>query len=161
MEILSSDFNEAGEIPKKFGYKYENVNPRLEIRNIPTNTKSVSLIMDDPDAMGAAGKVWIHWLASNIESNLNFPFKGKLIIESGYSKGKLHEENSAILGKTDFGEIGYGGPAPPDKKHTYIFKVYALDKVLNLKEGYSKTELENAMSKHIITKAKLTGTFSP
>ena len=161
MDILSSDFNEAGEIPKKFGYKYENVNPRLEIRNIPTITKSVSLIMDDPDAMGAVGKVWIHWLACNIESNLNFPFKGKLIIESGYSKGKLHEENSAILGKTDFGEIGYGGPAPPDKKHTYIFKVYALDKVLNLKEGYSKTELENAMSKHIITKAKLTGTFSP
>lgn len=161
MEILTSDFNEAGNIPKKFGYKYENINPRLEITNIPTTTKSIALIMDDPDAMGAVGKVWVHWLACNIKSNLNFALKGKLIIESGYSKGKLHEENSAILGKTDFGEIGYGGPAPPDKTHTYIIKVYALDKILNLKEGYSKTELENAMSEHIITEAKLTGTFSP
>ena len=66
-----------------------------------------------------------------------------------------------ILGKTDFSEIGYGGPAPPDGRHTYIFKGYALDVVLDLKEGYSKQELEDAMKGHIISEAKLTGTFAP
>ena len=66
-----------------------------------------------------------------------------------------------ISGKTDFGEISYGGPAPPDKRHTYIFKAYALDTVLDLKEGYSKQELEDAMKGHIIAEANLTGTYAP
>ena len=64
-------------------------------------------------------------------------------------------------GKTDFAEIGYGGPAPPDKRHTYIFKAYALDTILDLKEGFSKQELEDAMKGHILAEAKLTGTFAP
>ena len=67
-----------------------------------------------------------------------------------------------VEGKNDFGEIGYGGPAPPDGRHTYIFKAYALDiRVLDLKEGYSKQELEDAMKGHIIAEAKLTGTYAP
>ena len=68
---------------------------------------------------------------------------------------------SPVEGKTDFGEIGYGGPAPPDKRHTYIFKAYALDTELELKEGFSKKDLEDAMNEHIIAEAKLTGTFAP
>ena len=64
-------------------------------------------------------------------------------------------------GKNDFGEIGYGGPAPPDGRHTYVFKLYGLDTDLDLKEGYSKQELEDAMKGHIIAEAKLTGTFAP
>ncbi len=64
-------------------------------------------------------------------------------------------------GKSDFGEIGYGGPAPPNGRHTYIFKAYALDTILNLKEGYSKQDLEQAMHGHIIAEAKLTGIFAP
>ena len=64
-----------------------------------------------------------------------------------------------ISGRTDFGEIGYGGPAPPDKPHTYVFKAYALDTTLDLNEGYSKQELEDAMKGHIIAEAKLTGTY--
>ena len=95
--------------------------------------------MDDPDAMGAVGKVWVHWLEYH----------------------DVNDITTTISGKTDFGEIGYGGPAPPDKRHTYIFKAYALDNVLDLKEGYSKQELENAMKDHIIAEAKLTGTFAP
>ena len=66
-----------------------------------------------------------------------------------------------IEGKTDFGEIGYGGPAPPNGRHTYIFKAYALDFSPDLKEGYSKQELEDVMEGHIIAKAQLTGTFTP
>ena len=137
--ILSSDFNEGNEIPKEFGYKFENKEPNLDFKNIPENTKSIGLIMDDPDAMAAVGKVWVHWL-----QYFDYPLKN-LIIE----------------GKTDFGEIGYGGPAPPNGRHTYIFKGYALDVKLGLKEGYSKQELENVMKGHILAEAKLTGTFTP
>ena len=135
--IISSDFNEGDEIPKKFGFKFENEEPDISFVRPPSSTTTLALIMDDPDAMAAVGKVWVHWLQYH---NLN--------------------ETSPIEGKTDFGEIGYGGPAPPDGRHTYVFKGYALDTQLDLKEGYSKQELENAMKGHIIAEAKLTGTFA-
>ena len=136
--ITCPDFNEGEEIPKKFGYKFENEEPNISFNRPPSSTTTLALIMDDPDAMGAVGKVWVHWLQYH---NLSTP--------------------SPIEGKTDFGEIGYGGPAPPDKRHTYIFKAYALDAELELKEGYSKQNLESAMNGHIIAEAKLTGTFAP
>ena len=136
--ITSYDFNESEEIPKKFGYKFENQEPKLTFNNIPENTQSIGLIMDDPDAMAAVGKIWVHWL-----QYFDFPSK-----------------NLIIDGKTDFGEIGYGGPAPPNGQHTYIFKSYALDIKLNLKEGYSKQDLEDAMKGHILAEARLTGTFT-
>ena len=136
--ITCSGFSEGDEIPKKFGYKFENEEPNISFVRPPSGTTTLALIMDDPDAMGAVGKVWVHWLQYH---NLS--------------------QSSPIEGKTDFGEVGYGGPAPPDKLHTYIFKAYALDAELELKEGYSKQELENAMKGHIISQAKLTGTFAP
>ena len=143
--ISSPDFEEGGEIPKKFGYKHGNEQPDIGFGHIPNETKTLALIMDDPDAMGAVGKVWVHWM---ILMSADDPSLAKLSV-------------GAISGKNDFGEIGYGGPAPPDKRHTYIFKGYALDNVLDLKEGYSKQELEDAMKGHIIAEAKLTGTFAP
>ena len=136
--ITCSDFDEGAEIPKKFGYKFENEEPNISFNRPPSSTTTLALIMDDPDAMGAVGKVWLHWLQYH---NLT--------------------ESSPVEGKTDFGEIGYGGPAPPDKRHTYIFKAYALDIELELKEGFSKQELEDAMKDHILAEAKLTGTFAP
>ena len=139
MELTSSDFQEGNEIPKKFGYKHENKQPNVEFSSVPTETKTLAIIMDDPDAMKAVGKVWVHWLTYH----------------------NVADSNSKIEGKTDFEEIGYGGPAPPDGRHTYIFKGYALDTSLNLTEGYSKQELEDAMKGHIIAEAKLTGTFAP
>ena len=139
MELTSNDFQEGNEIPKKFGYKHENEQPNVEFSSVPTEAKTLAIIMDDPDAMKAVGKVWVHWLTYH----------------------DVADSNSKIEGKTDFGEIGYGGPAPPDGRHTYIFKGYALDNSLDLKEGYSKQELEDAMKGHIIAEAKLTGTFAP
>ena len=139
MELTSSDFQEGSEIPKKFGYKHENEQPNVEFSSIPSEAKTLAIIMDDPDAMKAVGKVWVHWLTYH----------------------DVADSNSKIEGKTDFGEIGYGGPAPPDGRHTYIFKGYALDTTLGLKEGYSKQELEHAMKGHILAEAKLTGTFAP
>ena len=142
--ITSFDFNESEEIPKKFGYKFENKQPNIEVNNIPENASSIALIMDDPDAMAAVGKIWVHWLVFGSNESKKFP------------NGNLRRE-----GKTDFGELGYGGPAPPNGRHTYIFKAYALDITPDLKKGYSKQELEDAMKSHIIAEAKLTGTFTP
>ena len=136
--ITCPDFDEGAEIPKKFGYKFENEEPNISFNRPPSSTTTLALIMDDPDAMGAVGKVWLHWLQYH---NLT--------------------ESSPVEGKTDFDEIGYGGPAPPDKRHTYIFKAYALDTELELKEGFSKQELEDAMKGHILAEAKLTSTFAP
>ena len=141
----SPDFEDGGEIPKKFGYKFENFEPKIRIPDGPEGTVSAVLIMDDPDAMKAVGKVWVHWLMCN----MLLP---------------VHEDEadlSTIYGKTDFGETKYGGPAPPDGRHTYVFKAYAIDTFLDLKEGYSKQELEDAMKGHILAEAKLTGTFAP
>ena len=138
LSIISNDFSDGGEIPKECGYKHGNKTPSIDFSFPEDEPHAYALIMDDPDAMGAVGKVWVHWLQYH---NLNEP--------------------SPVEGKTDFGEIKYGGPAPPDKRHTYIFKAYALDTQLNLKEGYSKQELEDAMKDHILADAKLTGTFAP
>ncbi len=139
--ITSKDFKEGEEIPKKFGYKFENKIPNIYYANPPQNTETLALIMDDPDAMAAVGKIWVHWLEYG-SAHQDFP----------------HSKRSQ--GKTDFGEIGYGGPAPPNGRHTYIFKGYALDVKLDLKEGYSKQELEDTMKGHILAEAKLTGTFT-
>ena len=148
--ITCSDFEEGGEIPKKFGYKHGNEQPDIEWHNVPVDTLTLALIMDDPDAMGAVGKIWVHflWYQTSSQSGDDVEYRRA-------------SEHDSTYGKTDFGECRYGGPAPPDKRHTYIFKAYALDIELHLSEGYSKQELEDAMKGHILAEAKLTGTFAP
>ena len=146
---LESEAFENGEvIPRKYGYKNGNNSPPLKISNVPENTSSLALIMDDPDAMGAVGKVWVHWVLWNID-----PYTVEI------------KENStpsdSLEGETDFGEIGYGGPAPPDKEHTYIFKLYALDKKLNNEKGSTKKQIEESMKSHIIAKTIFKGRYSP
>ncbi len=148
LTLQSSAFSNGSEIPKKYGYKNDNVNPPLEISGIPQNAQSLVLIMDDPDAKAAVGKVWVHWTIWNIVPNVTE------IAESS-------TPSNSIEGKTDFGEIGYGGPAPPDKRHTYVFKLYALDSKLDLPQGSSKTQIEEAMKGHILDDTILNGTYAP
>ena len=148
MILESSAFENGGTIPRKYGYKNENLSVPLKINEIPETAKSLVLIMDDPDAMGAVGKIWTHWILWNISPNT------KEIAENSIPA-------DSIQGKTDFDEIGYGGPAPPDKEHSYIFKLYALDTTLNLEEGSSKTDVEEAMKNHILTEVKLEGKYAP
>ena len=148
VNLSSSAFGHGEVIPRKYGYKNENLSPPLSISDIPDGTKSLAIIMDDPDAMGAVGKVWVHWVIWNIDPNTSE------ISESSTPSG-------SIQGQTDFGEVKYGGPAPPDKQHTYIFKLYALDSLLDLTEGSTKKELESAMDGHILSTATLEGTYAP
>ena len=144
LKLTSKAFSQGGEIPREYGYKNGNKITPLTVSGIPNGTKSLALIMDDPDAMGAVGKIWVHWVAWNID-----PTKTEL------------ESAKSTEGMTDFGEVGYGGPAPPDKRHTYVFKLYALDSWLDLPEGSTKSELEKAMEGHIIEQTQLTGTYAP
>jgi len=146
--LKSEAFDNGEVIPRKYGYKNGNQSPPLMISGIPENTSSLALIMDDPDAMGVVGKVWVHWVLWNIEPNIT----------------ELPENSvpsNCIEGETDFGEIGYGGPAPPDKEHTYIFKLYALDQKLDADKGSTKKQIEEAMKNHIIAETRLEGRYSP
>ena len=142
LKLTSSAFSHGGEIPREYGYKNGNKITPLTVSGIPDGTKSLALIMDDPDAMGAVGKIWVHWVAWNID-----PTKTELA--------------KSTEGMTDFGEVGYGGPAPPDKRHTYVFKLYALDSELDLPGKSTKADVEKAMEGHIIEQVQLTGTYAP
>ena len=145
LKLTSSAFSHGSEIPRKYGYKNGNREPPLTMNGVPEGTKSLALIMDDPDAMGAVGKVWVHWVMWNIDP----------------TNTELFVENLTTEGMTDFGEVGYGGPAPPDKRHTYVFKLYALDCELDLSNESTKADVEKAMEDHIIEQTQLTGTYAP
>ena len=146
MKLTSPAFEDGGELPERHGYIRENVNPELRIEEVPEEAESLALIMDDPDAMEPAGKIWLHWTLWNIPTDTD------VIGEA---------ENPGIEGTTDFRKKGYGGPNPPDGEHTYVFRLYALDTELDLKEGASREELEDAMEGHVVEKAELRGRYKP
>jgi len=148
LTLESPVFSDGEGIPRKYGYKNENVNPPLKINGIPSNTQSLVIIMDDPDAKAAVGKLWVHWVIWNIDPNTSE------IAESFSS-------SNVVQGKNDFGENSYGGPAPPDKKHTYVFKLYALDTKLDLSSKSEKKQVESVMEGHILDNSILKGTYEP
>ena len=146
LKLTSFAFSDGGEIPRECGYKNGNEIPPLTVSGIPEGKKSLALIMDDPDAMEPAGKVWVHWVLWDIMA----------------SDGPLSNSFQVCKwGMTDFGKLGYGGPAPPDKRHTYVFKLYALDTELDLPDKSTKADVEKAMEGHIIEQTTLTGTYVP
>lgn len=148
MKISSSAFQDGGTIPQKYGRDFENVNPPLRIEDVPEGTLSLVLTMDDPDVPEVAGvPVWDHWVVFNIPASMSD-------IPEGW-------DAVGTRGKGTRGELGYGGPRPPDKEHRYFFTVYALDTLLDLPEGITKAECIAAISGHILEKAELIGRFAP
>ena len=162
LRLTSSYFSDGGEIPRECGYKNENTQPPLQIRGIPDEAVELALIMDDPDAMGAVGKVWVHWVVWNIQPHKNDHATGFTHDEIESLSDHTNDDMTYVkTGMTDFGETDYGGPAPPDKRHTYVFKLYALDCRLDLSNESTKADVEKAMEGHIIEQATLTGTYAP
>jgi len=140
MKLTSPDFKNNESIPKKFTCDGQDISPSLAVESIPDAAKSLALIVDDPDApMGT----WVHWVVFDI------PVTSK--IEEGGTPGKPGTNTS--------GERNYGGPCPPSGTHRYFFKIYALDTLLNLKEGITKADLEKAMVGHILAQAELIGLY--
>jgi len=140
MEITSPAFKHNEYMPAKYTCEGEDINPPLIISGIPERTKSLALIMDDPDAPIG---VWVHWVVFDITPITR--------IEEKSVPGKL--------GTTNSGRKDYHGPCPPSGTHRYFFKIYALDTQLNLKEGITKGQLEKAMQGHILDKAELVGLY--
>jgi Raf kinase inhibitor-like YbhB/YbcL family protein len=141
MKLTSPEFKHGADIPKKFSCKGSDINPELHIEGIPPESKSLALIVDDPDA---PGKTFVHWVV------FNMPLKDKI------------GENSVpgLQGMNDFGNINYGGPCPPSGAHRYFFKLYALDKELDLQEGATKQDVEQAMQGNILAECELMGLFA-
>ncbi|MBI2584160.1 MAG: YbhB/YbcL family Raf kinase inhibitor-like protein [Candidatus Aenigmarchaeota archaeon] len=123
----------------------EDISPPLKIGGAPQNAKSLVLIMDDPDAVKPAGRVWDHWIIWNMPPDTT----------------EIREGNppEGILGMNTNGKIAYRGPCPPDARHRYFFKLYALDITLHLLQGSTKAQVEKAMEGHVIAKAELVGLY--
>ena len=148
--LTSPAFRNGEVIPKRYTCEGLDISPPLNWSGYPSETKSFVLIVEDPDAPGG---VFTHWIAYNIPADVN---------ELKEGLEKVEKLPSGIMqGVNDFGRIGYGGPCPPPgKPHRYVFKLYALDVVLDLKPGASKDEVLKAMSGHILAEATLTGLYS-
>ena len=145
MKLTSPNFGHNGNIPSEFTCDGINISPELHISDVPKNAKSLVLVMDDPDAIPVAGHVWDHWVVWNISPDTKIIQKGK--------------EPFGTQGLTSFKRTGYGGPCPPNGLHKYIFKLYALDIVLNIPEKSNKIQLESAMKNRIVEKTELAGTY--
>lgn len=144
MKITSPAFTHNTQIPAKYTCDGENINPPLEFSGIPQNTKSLVLIVDDPDA--PAG-IWDHWVIYNILPTVT------IVFENSIPQGCIQGLNSS-------GKASYEGPCPPGGKHRYFFKLYALNVVLELKGDIYKKDVEQAMRSNILEEAQLIGLYS-
>ncbi|WP_456450235.1 YbhB/YbcL family Raf kinase inhibitor-like protein [Hydrogenimonas sp.] len=147
--ILSSPaFEHGGFIPARYTCDGENISIPLNFSDIPEGTRSLALVMDDPDApMG----VFVHWVVYNIPPGLG-----------GLPEGLPNEpvlEGGILQGINSFKTIGYGGPCPPDGAHRYMFKLYALDAVLDAEPGMTKHQLLSAIDGHVLDGAGLMGLY--
>lgn len=143
MKITSSAFENKQMIPPKYTCDGKDINPPLEIIDIPPKTRGLVLIVDDPDAPSGD---WVHWLVWGINPET------KLIAEDESPQG-------AVQGTNDFNKQNYGGPCPPSGIHHYQFKIYALDTTLNLPSSSRKKDLEKAIENHILDKTLFIGLY--
>lgn len=140
LKVSSPAFSNNGIIPDKFTCDGKDVNPELVIEGLPKETKSIVLIVDDPDAPAGT---WDHWIVWNIRPTM------------------VIKENSVpgVEGINSAGEHHWHGPCPPYGVHRYFFKVFALDVVLQISNGSGKREVERAMEGHVIAKGQLVGLY--
>ena len=151
-KITSPAFSHDGEIPSKFTCDGTDVSPALAWSGLPEETKSLALIVDDPDAPDPAAPkmTWVHWVLYNIPPDA-----------TGLDEGVRTRDlpSGTNEGLNDWKRTGYGGPCPPIGRHRYFHKLYALDVILPDLGKTTKKDLEKAMEGHILEKAELTGTY--
>lgn len=147
--VKSFSFEQGTRIPKKHTCDGEDVSPPLAWTGVPEGAKSLAVICDDPDAPAGT---WVHWVLYNL------PAEATGLDEKVPPKETL--ASGARQGKNDFRKIGYNGPCPPGGTHRYFFKVYALDRILDLPAGATKAELVRAMEGHVLSQGSLMGTYS-
>jgi Raf kinase inhibitor-like YbhB/YbcL family protein len=143
MKVTSSAFQEGANIPSKFTCDGGDTSPPLQIADIPSEAKSLLLIVDDPDAPSG---LFTHWMVWNI------PPQTSAVGEGSTPKG--------VQGTSDFGKSGYGGPCPPSGTHRYYFRIFALDRELDLPFGSKRAQLDAAMKGHVVAQGELMGRYS-
>ena len=143
MKITSSAFHEGANIPSKFTCDGSDTSPPLQIAGVPSGAKSLVLIVDDPDAPIG---LFTHWLVWNI------PRQTGSIAEGSAPQG--------VQGANDFGKSGYRGPCPPPGTHRYSFKIFALDRELELRSGAKRSQVDAAMKGHVIAQGELVGRYA-
>lgn len=143
MKITSSAFQQSANIPSKFSCDGADTSPLLQISDVPSEAKSLVLIVDDPDAPSG---LFTHWSVWNISPQTS------TIAEGSTPKG--------MQGTNDFGKSGYGGPCPPSGTHRYHFRIFALDRELDLRPGAKRGQLDAAMKGHVIAQGELMGRYS-
>ena len=148
MRLTSPAFRDGNEIPTKYTSDGIDVSPPLAWTDLPQRTRSLALIVDDPDAPDPANPTttWAHWI----------------VVDLPPDRRGLHENIGRLahghVGVNDWNHRAWDGPAPPIGKHRYFFKLYALDRELGL-ENPTKLELERAMAGHVLGEAALVGTY--
>lgn len=147
MKLTSSAFNHADYIPRHYTCDGANISPPLNISDIPVGTKSLVLILEDPDVPRyiREDQMWDHWIVFNIPPDTT-----------------QIREGDEPLGQHGIGtghNLKYYGPCPPDAEHRYFFKLYALDALLTLAEKSTKKQVEAAMEGHVLAKAELMGVY--
>jgi Raf kinase inhibitor-like YbhB/YbcL family protein len=143
MKITSSAFQEGGNIPSKFTCDGSDTSLPLQITGVPSEAKSLVLIVDDPDAPSG---LFTHWLIWNI------PPQTSSVAEGSAPKG--------VEGTNDFGKSGYRGPCPPPGTHRYSFKIFALDRELELRSGAKRSQVDAAMKGHVIAQGELVARYA-
>ncbi|MES2760349.1 MAG: YbhB/YbcL family Raf kinase inhibitor-like protein [Pseudomonadota bacterium] len=150
LTLSSTAFDANGPIPPVYTCDGSDVSPPLAWSGVPDGTKSLALIVDDPDAPDPAApqRTWVHWVLYNIAPDA-----------TGLEQGGRRLPDGTQEGSNDWRRTGYGGPCPPIGRHRYFFKLYALNVELPVLAPATKHELEQAMQGHVLEKAELIGTY--
>ena len=150
LKLYSEAFSSGAEIPARHTCKGSDVSPPLNWQGVPDASRSLVLIVDDPDAPDpqAPKMVWVHWVLINIPPEINS--LAEHITSAWLPAG-------VVEGINDWQNLGYGGPCPPIGRHRYFHKLYALDTVLKGMNKPSKATVEVAMQGHIIAQTELIG----
>jgi len=150
MQISSNAFAHNGLIPAKYTCDGQDTSPPLSWTGVPGGTKSLVLIVDDPDAPDPAAPhmTWVHWVLYNLPPSAQNLADGTRRLPPGTGEGV-----------NDWGRTGYGGPCPPIGRHRYLHKLYALDVMLSAHGRLTKAALERAMQGHILAQAELVGSY--
>ncbi len=150
LELTSTAFAQGEPIPREYTADGRNVPPPLQWTEGPAGTRSFALVCEDPDAPSGT---FTHWVLGNVPAEVHE------LTEEASRETVL--PNGATQGRNDFGKVGYGGPSPPPGKlHRYFFKLYALDRPLDLQPGAAKDQVLAAMKGHVLGEAQLVGTYA-
>jgi Raf kinase inhibitor-like YbhB/YbcL family protein len=151
MKLTSTAFAPNGEIPIAYTCEGDDKSPPLAWSDLPPGTKTLALIVDDPDAPDPAAPkmTWVHWVLYDIAP-----------AAAGLPEAAAQSPSSARDGLNDWKRTGYGGPCPPVGRHRYFFKLYALDTSLSFAHPPTKHQLGQAMKGHVLAHTELVGTYA-